>query len=322
MFKNMFRCNLEAVCDNIEDELNCSSNTHFYCDQNTRFIPQWLRFDGTFDCKDYSDECIFTNTSISSRTNLIGSALLRVVVWILMFLSLVGNGFVIFKTSIEIYQEMHKPLHCTESTIGDCNRIMILNLAFADFLMGVYLFIIAVKSVEFSGFYCVNQLQWITGNQCAAAGVLAVLSSQASVFLLVLMTSHRLFGVKRPFSAGRFKRRALCLTVLLIWIISFAIAIIPIIPSAHFVSGITINQPYTSSRYLTPNQLYYNLISVANRLPGVKQIEVLETAFDIYSFCSLFQQSASIPSYCHMPELLQNNYFVGYYGSNDVCLPR
>ena len=322
--KIIFRCNLIAACDNLDDERDCSSDSHFYCDEDTRFIPQWFRFDGKFDCDDFSDECIFTNSSISSQTNFIESPILRVVVWVLMCLSLIGNGFVIVKTSTELYHEMRKPLHYTERTISDCNKIMILNLAFADFLMGVYLFIIAVKSLQFSGIYCREQHQWITGNQCVFAGVLAVISSQTSVLLLVLMTSFRLFAIVSPFRAGRFKRRVICFIILLIWMISLVIAIIPIIPSTRmkFVSGIFINQPYTANSYLTPTVLHSILIPAANRLPRSTKINVQSTVFNLQSFCRLFEKIANIPSYCHKPELLQGNQVVGYYGSNAVCLPR
>ena len=305
----------------MKDELNCSSATHFYCDGFTRFIPQWLRYDGTFDCDDFSDECDIFNRSVSSRTDLIGSPGLRVWLWLLMLLSLIGNGIVISKTLIELYNALRRRLHCTINRVGVCNKIMIVNLAVADFLMGVYLLIIAIKSVEFSGVYCMKQNAWLTSVQCEHAGLLAVLSSQTSVFLMVLMTSYRLYGIANPFSAERIRGRIIYLATLVIWVLSFSIAIIPLIPAWEeiFVSGIVVNQPY-GYNILTMQDLSNSLISNANRLPGFRDKIPNAIALNVNTFCNIFDKNSSLPSYCRDTNLLRNT--VSYYASDGVCLPR
>jgi len=236
-----------------------------------------------------------------------------------MLLSLIGNGIVIVKTLIDLSNALRRRLHCTINRVGVCNKIMIVNLAIADFLMGLYLFIIAVKSVEFAGIYCRHQQMWLTSDTCSYSGILAVVSSQTSVLLMVLMTSYRLYGIANPFSAERIRGRMIYLATVLIWIISFVIAIIPK-NIQSFTSALFVNQPY-GDNFLTMQELATSLIANANKLPGINQTIPDVSSLDIEAFCRLFPTNSSMPTYCANKELLQN-YVVGYYGSDGVCLPR
>ena len=303
----------------MEDELNCSSSTHFYCDGNTKFIPQWHRFDGSFDCDDFSDECVISDSSVSSPAHLIRSGFLNVCLWIIMVLSLIGNGIVIIRTLMDLYNALRRRLPCTINRVGVCNKIMIVNLAIADFLMGVYLLIIAVKSVEFSGFYCRQRQAWRTSYLCSSAGVLAVISSQTSVLLMVLMTSYRLYGIANPFSAERIRGRMIYLATVVIWIVSFVIAVIPTVSTLDrsFVTSIFVIQPY-GENILTVNALS-DLITNANKLPGQNRAIPFRSSLDIEGFCSLFSNGKSLPAFCDN-STLENS--IGYYGSDGVCLPR
>ena len=44
------------------------------------------------------------------------------------------------------------------------NQILIVNLASADFLMGIYLCCISAYAYLFSGKYCATSLTWLTGS--------------------------------------------------------------------------------------------------------------------------------------------------------------
>lgn len=71
------------------------------------------------------------------------------------------------------------------------NHVLILNLALADFLMGVYLLGLCSMDAQLSGAYCIKSEEWLHGFTCKAMGALVSLSSQASVLTLVLLTSVR-----------------------------------------------------------------------------------------------------------------------------------
>ena len=75
------------------------------------------------------------------------------------------------------------------------NHLLILNLSFADFLMGIYLFMLGVAGAVFSGTFCENQLVWCSGLTCHVLGSLVVISSETSVVTMIILTSFRLLSV-------------------------------------------------------------------------------------------------------------------------------
>jgi leucine-rich repeat-containing G protein-coupled receptor 8 len=57
----------------------------------------------------------------------------------------------------------------------------------ADFLMGVYLIILAVKDLEYRNSYNIYAYEWGTSFLCSAIGVLAMISSEVSHFQLKIV---------------------------------------------------------------------------------------------------------------------------------------
>ena len=81
------------------------------------------------------------------------------------------------------------PTKINKSTFA--NHVLILNLAFSDLLMGIYLCSLCLVDTLFRGVYCLKSQQWLYGYPCKALGVLVTLSSQASVLTMVLLTLFR-----------------------------------------------------------------------------------------------------------------------------------
>lgn len=75
------------------------------------------------------------------------------------------------------------------------NHLLVLNLALADTLMGVYLLILGSADAHYSGVYCKHKLEWLSSGCCAAMGVLVVISSETSVFTMILLTTFRLYAI-------------------------------------------------------------------------------------------------------------------------------
>ena len=73
--------------------------------------------------------------------------------------------------------------------------MLILNLALADFLMGIYLIMFGAAGAKFEGDFCVQEFVWRSGVACQAMGALVVISSETSVLTMVLLASVRLFVV-------------------------------------------------------------------------------------------------------------------------------
>ena len=235
-----------------------------------------------------------------------------------MLLSLSGNGIVICKTILDLYNAVYRRLHCSINRVGVCNKIMILNLAISDFLMGIYLFIIAVKSVEFSGRYCEVRQDWLMSSTCSFAGILAVVSSEASVLLMVLMTSYRLYGFTNPFNAEKLGSKIIYFATGIIWIFSLLLGIIPVLQT-NFASTLFVNQPYGSNSFTISD--LSNIFKKAKRLPVLNNSISGPTDLSVSTFCNLFVSGVSMPDYCENPDEVMNA-TSGYYGSDGVCLPR
>lgn len=93
------------------------------------------------------------------------SPAVRVCVWLLGILALVGNLSVIIWR--RIYSEDNK-----------IQSFLFTNLAVADLLMGVYLIIIAVQDTRWQGEYFKHDVNWRMGVLCQITGALSMLSSE------------------------------------------------------------------------------------------------------------------------------------------------
>ena len=86
---------------------------------------------------------------------------------------------------------------CTvqRSRVAFANHVLIINLACADFFMGVYMLSISIVDALYNGVYCLKSVEWLYSYTCSTLGALVVLSSQASVLTLVVLSTVRLITV-------------------------------------------------------------------------------------------------------------------------------
>ena len=75
------------------------------------------------------------------------------------------------------------------------NHVLVFNLAVADFLMGVYLFSVGVSYETLKGSYCKEELVWRGSAVCTWMGVTALVSCEASILTLIMLTTCRLYAV-------------------------------------------------------------------------------------------------------------------------------
>ena len=78
------------------------------------------------------------------------------------------------------------------------SSFFIINLGAADFLMGLYMLIIASVDVFYRGQYIVYADKWRASWLCQFAGVISMLSSESSIFMLCAITADRLYSIKFP----------------------------------------------------------------------------------------------------------------------------
>lgn len=152
---------------------------------------------------------------ISSLAHLLDNYVLRISVWIVAAVACFGNllvlvGRILFHGQNEVHS------------------FYIKNLALADLLMGIYLVIIAYHDVMYRGEYIRHDYFWRHSWKCSLCGLLSTISSEASVFTLTVITVDRFVSIMYPLSAKRRTVRFAVLCMVVVWMITVLVAIIPI----------------------------------------------------------------------------------------------
>ena len=164
--------------------------------------------------------------------------LLRISMWILGVSALFGN----------LYALAFRLKEKTRSSTQAVQSFLIGNLAASDFLMGVYMIIIAGADLYYGDEYFVYSDQWRTGGMCRFAGFISLLSSEGSVFFLTLISVDRVVSVVAPFSKLRLTPLSVKFVGTLLWTASTILSIVPTIlagPESDFydLSDVCIGLP-------------------------------------------------------------------------------
>eukprot|EP00105_Crassostrea_gigas_P034028 XP_019918176.1 PREDICTED: uncharacterized protein LOC105317207 [Crassostrea gigas] len=195
---------------------------------------EWLQTDSYIICCAKpltvdSSKCISPKDSISSCEQLINVGFLAQMIWYMALFSVIGNAYV-------IYYRIQGRIKGNAS-----QGVFVLHLSVSDFLMGMYLFIIAIADLEYRNIYGFNDGEWRYSTTCTIAGLLATTSSEASVIFIFLITIERYIVLKHPFSAGLVKKRRLILFVTLVaWLIAILFSVVPNLVYSDFYSRSTV----------------------------------------------------------------------------------
>ena len=145
---------------------------------------------------------------------LLSDRFLEIVIWLIGILSLFGNLFVI------VWKQ--RVLH--ENKV---QTLLLTNLAISDFLMGVYMIIIASADIYFGYDFPLQSEKWRSGVTCKLAGTLSILSSEASVFFVTLISIDRCLHISFPLTIKNLNKRFVLKTVTLTWFFALALALVP-----------------------------------------------------------------------------------------------
>ncbi|XP_065296530.1 uncharacterized protein [Dermacentor albipictus] len=167
------------------------------------------------------DYCLPPADEISSCEDLMSSPVQRSFLWVLGVVALLGNLFVI---AWRLKTKNSNPVSST----------LILSLGCADLLMGVYLIVIASVDIYYRGRYIQNSDVWRASALCKLCGFLSTLSSESSIFTLVLITADRLICISFPFSVVRFGLRRTYQLIAAAWATAAAIAALPLVVQPYF----------------------------------------------------------------------------------------
>ena len=142
----------------------------------------------------------------------------RVNMWILGLFALLSNLGVLF------YKYRSKE---NENKV---QLLLISNLSISDMIMGVYMIMISSADLFYKRSF--PSEFWRVSFACKFAGTLSVLSSEASVFFVTLISVDRLQGIKFPFSTYRIGTRTSRKLSLVLWLVAMSISIVSTILSS------------------------------------------------------------------------------------------
>ncbi|XP_068199130.1 thyrotropin receptor [Antennarius striatus] len=114
--------------------------------------------------------------------DIMGSGFLRVSVWFVSLLAVLGNVVVLL-----VLLTSHYKL--------SVSRFLMCHLAFADLCMGIYLLLIASVDLHTQAEYFNHAIDWQTGPGCGLAGFFTVFASELSVYTLTVITLERWYAI-------------------------------------------------------------------------------------------------------------------------------
>jgi len=162
------------------------------------------------------------SNEFSSCDDMMKNEALRVCIWILGISALIGNLLVIGKRV------------CSED-INNTHSLFLTNLAVADFLMGLYMIIIASLDVKWKNEYFKHDIEWRSGVGCRIAGMISMLSSEVSVGMLVVVTCDRLICIVFPFTVKKITRGRAMLICTCVWAVGLVSSIVPMFGLNYFI---------------------------------------------------------------------------------------
>ncbi|KAI8785724.1 G-protein coupled receptor GRL101, partial [Biomphalaria glabrata] len=186
-----------------------------------------------------ANKCHSPMDVISSCKHLVGDVIKRVVIWIVGLFTLSGNGVVLAYTLVFNRQVLKKAY-----------GLFVTGLAVSDFLMGIYLTIIASVDIYFQDVYVLEEIEWKKGFVCALSGFLSTFSSETSTFFISLITVERFLCLAYPFGEYRFSKFSTWMSFALSWMTSCILALVPVIVSdwkIYSSNGLCLALPFSST---------------------------------------------------------------------------
>ena len=107
------------------------------------------------------------------------------------------------------------------------NSILLRNLAASDLLMGIYMITIACADIYFGDNFPMLSNTWRTGITCKIVGAISIVSSEASVFFVTVISIDRFIAIKFPYSTRKLGKYSVKIVGTVVWILSLALGIVP-----------------------------------------------------------------------------------------------
>ena len=266
---------------------------------------------------------------------------MRYFFWVTAVLVITGNAYVIISSVVKT--SCFKQAWPSASL--QCNHIVILNIAVADFIMGIYMITISVLNIVKFGSNNYNSIEWQGSLGCSIVGCLALISSEASCFLMVTLTSFRLYHVYRPLSSMTASSWSWKVCIFMSWFVAVFLGVFPMleIASEYFLSHYSLK---TSSgifaplwkwdiEYITCSLIRLDRSNYSNH-EFILELEYINKHFSRNAAQAQFNSCLkSYPTHQDFKDqrdimkMVTSWYFIeppkgkeGFYSFGDTCLPR
>ncbi|XP_069350780.1 lutropin-choriogonadotropic hormone receptor [Eulemur rufifrons] len=174
-------------------------------------------------CSSKTPRCAPEPDAFNPCEDIMGYDFLRVLIWLINILAIMGNMTVLFVLLTSRYK----------LTVP---RFLMCNLSFADFCMGLYLLLIASVDSQTKGQYYNHAIDWQTGSGCSAAGFFTVFSSELSVYTLTVITLERWHTITYAIQLDQKLRLRHAIPIMLGgWLFSTLIAMLPLVGVSNYM---------------------------------------------------------------------------------------
>ena len=169
-------------------------------------------------------DCHAPASEISSCNNLLRSNVYRLFLAVFAAIALSGNA-----SSLLLRM-------CLSTTgKGSGYSVLVTHLCISDGLMGIYLVVIGVADKLYENSYLWEDRKWRSSVVCKSSGFVALLSTEMSAFIILLITLDRFLVVRFPFSRLRFQRGSAHAVCCILWVAISVLVSVPFFPRyAHW----------------------------------------------------------------------------------------
>jgi len=191
------------------------------------------------------------NDIFTTCEDLLGSLVLRYVVWLTCFGGLTTNVLVLIVRVLWFKKT-------------DVENFLVLNLSLADNLSSIYLFFLSIYDVKFRGYFIAVAYIWKNSALCKSMSIVATVSANMSLFTVVLIT---MMSAKGILGQSTFKMRTLILLMSFGWIVHIVLPLLSHVISIKSTLPLSCLLFTLSSQKLQGWQYNFLALTLTNIIP-------------------------------------------------------
>ena len=169
---------------------------------------------------------------------LLSNQVQRINMWLFGIFAIISNVCAL------VYRCRQKPGH------NKVQMFLISNLSLSDLIMGIYMLIIVSADLYYQNTF--PSESWRASITCKVAGTLSMLSSEASIFFITIISIDRLMGIRYMYSTNRLSTRSARVVIAGLWVFAIALSITSTVlsqinPALYDISEVCTGLPLSRS---------------------------------------------------------------------------